>query len=119
MLPVALAPRTGMDAYQPLGTVLVSGLLAGTLLSLLVIPVMNVLVDDLGEVLAMVVEPHPGARIDADLIREALKTRLGRLRSPKVVLSMPSLPREDSGKIARRKLKQQYLDNLARVSAAA
>ena len=37
-----------MDAYQPLGTVLVSGLLAGTLLSLLVIPVMHALVDDLG-----------------------------------------------------------------------
>ena len=47
MLPVALAPKTGMDAYQPLGTVIVSGLLAGTLLSLLVIPVMHALVDDL------------------------------------------------------------------------
>ncbi len=49
MLPVALAPKTGMDAYQPLGTVLASGLLAGTLLSLLVIPVMHALVDDLGQ----------------------------------------------------------------------
>ena len=48
MLPVAIAPRTGMDAYQPLGTVIVSGLLVGTLLSLLVIPVMHVAVDDLG-----------------------------------------------------------------------
>jgi len=48
MLPVAFAPRTGMDAYQPLGTVIVSGLLAGTLLSLLVIPVMHALVDDIG-----------------------------------------------------------------------
>ena len=47
MLPVALAPKTGMDAYQPLGTVLVAGLTAGTLLSLLVIPVMHALVDDL------------------------------------------------------------------------
>ncbi len=47
MLPVALAPKTGMDAYQPLGTVIVSGLLVGTLLSLLVIPVMHVAVDDL------------------------------------------------------------------------
>ena len=46
MLPVALAPKTGMDAYQPLGTVIVSGLLVGTLLSLLVIPVMHVAVDD-------------------------------------------------------------------------
>ncbi len=48
MLPVAFAPRTGMDAYQPLGTVIVSGLLVGTLLSLLVIPVMHVAVDDIG-----------------------------------------------------------------------
>ncbi|MCW3058321.1 MAG: multidrug efflux transporter [Capsulimonas sp.] len=47
MLPVALAPRTGMDAYQPLGTVIVAGLTVGTLLSLLVIPVMHALVDDL------------------------------------------------------------------------
>ena len=51
MLPVALAPRTGMDAYQPLGTVIVSGLLAGTGLSLLVIPVMHALVDDLGRLM--------------------------------------------------------------------
>ena len=49
MLPVALAPRTGMDAYQPLGTVIVSGLLVGTLLSLLVIPVMHVAIDDAGQ----------------------------------------------------------------------
>lgn len=52
MLPVALAPKTGMDAYQPLGTVIVAGLLVGTLLSLLVIPVMHTLVDDLGRWLA-------------------------------------------------------------------
>lgn len=47
MLPVAVAPKTGMDAYQPLGTVIVSGLLVGTLLSLMVIPVMHALIDDL------------------------------------------------------------------------
>jgi HAE1 family hydrophobic/amphiphilic exporter-1 len=47
MFPVAIAPKTGMDAYQPLGTVLVAGLFVGTLLSLLVIPVMHALVSDL------------------------------------------------------------------------
>ncbi len=52
LLPVALAPKTGMDAYQPLGTVIVAGLLVGTLLSLLVIPVTHALVDDLGRRLA-------------------------------------------------------------------
>jgi len=41
MLPLAVCPRTGLDAYQPLGTVLVAGLITGTLLSLLVLPVMN------------------------------------------------------------------------------
>ena len=41
MLPLALWPRTGLDAYQPLGTVLVAGLITGTLLSLIVLPVMN------------------------------------------------------------------------------
>jgi HAE1 family hydrophobic/amphiphilic exporter-1 len=46
MLPVSIFPRTGMDAYAPLGTVIVWGLMAGTLLSLLVIPVMHSLIDD-------------------------------------------------------------------------
>jgi HAE1 family hydrophobic/amphiphilic exporter-1 len=49
MLPVAVAPKTGMDAYQPLGTVIVAGLIVGTLLSLLVIPVMHAVVDDLNQ----------------------------------------------------------------------
>ena len=48
MLPVALAPKTGMDAYQPLGTVIVAGLTVGTALSLLGIPVMHAIVDDIG-----------------------------------------------------------------------
>jgi HAE1 family hydrophobic/amphiphilic exporter-1 len=49
MLPVALAPKTGIDAYRPLGTVIVAGLTVGTLLSLLVIPVMHAIVDDLNQ----------------------------------------------------------------------
>ena len=52
MLPVALRPRTGIDAYQPLGTVIVAGLTVGTLLSLLVIPVMHAIVDDLNDGIA-------------------------------------------------------------------
>lgn len=47
MLPVAITPKTGLDAYQPLGTTIVGGLIAGTLLSLLVIPLLHSLVDDL------------------------------------------------------------------------
>lgn len=47
MAPVAFAPKTGIDAYQPLGTVVIGGLLVGTVLSLFDIPIMHAYVDDL------------------------------------------------------------------------
>jgi len=47
MLPVSLFPKTGMDAYSPLGTVIVGGLIVGTILSLFDIPIMHSYVDDL------------------------------------------------------------------------
>ncbi len=47
MAPVAFFPKTGMDAYQPLGTVIIGGLLIGTVLSLFDIPIMHTYVDDL------------------------------------------------------------------------
>ena len=47
MAPVAFFPKTGMDAYQPLGTVIIGGLVVGTVLSLLDIPIMHTIVDDI------------------------------------------------------------------------
>jgi HAE1 family hydrophobic/amphiphilic exporter-1 len=47
IIPVAIAPKTGMDAYSPLGTVVVGGLIVGTVLSLLDIPIMHAYTDDL------------------------------------------------------------------------
>ncbi len=46
MLPIAIAPKTGLDAYQPLATAVVGGLLVGTILSLFDIPIMHTYVDD-------------------------------------------------------------------------
>jgi hydrophobic/amphiphilic exporter-1 (mainly G- bacteria), HAE1 family len=46
MIPVALFPKTGLDAYQPLGTTILGGLTVGTILSLLDIPIMHTYVDD-------------------------------------------------------------------------
>jgi hydrophobic/amphiphilic exporter-1 (mainly G- bacteria), HAE1 family len=47
MAPVAFFPKSGLDAYQPLGTVIIGGLLVGTVLSLLDIPIMHTVIDDL------------------------------------------------------------------------
>ena len=51
MIPVSMFPRTGIDAYAPLGTVIVWGLSAGTLLSLLVLPVTHSLIEDASDCL--------------------------------------------------------------------
>lgn len=47
MSQVAFWPKSGLDAYQPLGTVVVGGLIVGTVLSLLDIPIMHTVVDDI------------------------------------------------------------------------
>ena len=47
MLPVAFAPKTGLDAYQPLAMAVVGGLLIGAILSLFDIPIMHTYIDDL------------------------------------------------------------------------
>lgn len=46
MIPVSVFPQTGMDAYAPLGTVVLWGLLAGTVLTLVVLPVMHSIIED-------------------------------------------------------------------------
>jgi len=51
MIPVAFFPGTGIDAYSPLGTVIVGGLLIGTILTLFDIPIMHTYVDDLARYL--------------------------------------------------------------------
>ncbi len=47
LAPVAFFPKMGTDAYQPLATAVIGGLLMGTILTLVDIPIMHTLVDDL------------------------------------------------------------------------
>jgi HAE1 family hydrophobic/amphiphilic exporter-1 len=47
MVQISFWPKSGLDAYQPLGTVIVGGLIVGTLLSLIDIPIMHTVVDDI------------------------------------------------------------------------
>lgn len=64
LTPVAFFPSTGLDAYSPLGSVVIGGLLVGTVLSLLDIPIMHTLMDDVAHKLNRVrrrsnAEPEP------------------------------------------------------------
>lgn len=47
MLRIAIIQPTGLDAYAPMATVIIGGLTAGTILSLIVIPIMHTWVDDI------------------------------------------------------------------------
>jgi HAE1 family hydrophobic/amphiphilic exporter-1 len=57
MVPLACWPKTGLDAYQPLGTTVIGGLVVGTVLTLFDIPIMHTLVDDLNRWVRRVARP--------------------------------------------------------------
>ncbi len=46
LVPVAFFPKTGIDAYSPLATVIIGGLSISTVLTLFVVPVLHVTLDD-------------------------------------------------------------------------
>ena len=52
LIPVAFFPTTGIDAYAPLATVVIGGLVMGTLHGLWVVPVLHTYTDDLARALA-------------------------------------------------------------------
>ena len=64
--------------------------------------------DDLGEVLAAVVEPEPGAELDPEVLRAGLAERLASFKVPRVFEFRADLPREDSGKLFKRRLREPY-----------
>jgi len=48
LVPVAFFPKTGIDAYAPLATVIIGGLTISTILTLFVVPVLHDAFDDVG-----------------------------------------------------------------------
>ncbi|MFL6825476.1 MAG: acyl-CoA synthetase [Bradyrhizobium sp.] len=70
--------------------------------------------DEFGEALMAVVEPQPGATLDIPGIRAHLKTSLADYKVPKHVEIMKNLPREDSGKIFKRVLRDPYWQRAGR-----
>lgn len=63
---------------------------------------------DLGESLAAHVEPLPGATLTAGQVRDHVARHLARYKVPSVVVFDDALPREDSGKLFKRRLKECY-----------
>jgi long-chain acyl-CoA synthetase len=70
--------------------------------------------EEFGESLAAVIEPESGARLTATGIQEALREHLAGYKIPKRIDFQTDLPREDSGKIFKRKLREPYWQQTGR-----
>jgi long-chain acyl-CoA synthetase len=64
--------------------------------------------EEFGESLAAHVELHEGAQLTGDAVREHVGTKLAAYKKPRVVEFSQELPREDSGKIFKRRLREPY-----------
>ena len=70
--------------------------------------------EEFGEALMAVVEPQAGVTLDIADIRAQLKTSLADYKVPKHVEILKDLPREDSGKIFKRRLRDPYWERAGR-----
>jgi len=70
--------------------------------------------EEFGEAICAYVQPIGGDTIGASDVRAYLAARLAKYKIPKVVEFTPELPREDSGKIFKRKLRQPYWEKAGR-----
>lgn len=64
--------------------------------------------DEFGEALAAAVQLQPGATLGADEVRAWLHARIAGYKVPRLVHFHDSLPREDSGKIFKRRLREPF-----------
>jgi len=63
---------------------------------------------EFGEVPLAVVQPFAGIELDAGTIRAELTTRLAKYKVPRRVEFVAELPREDTGKLYKRRLRDPY-----------
>ncbi|MFO1086251.1 MAG: acyl-CoA synthetase [Reyranellaceae bacterium] len=70
--------------------------------------------EEFGEQICAYVEPLPGAALDAGQVRAYLAEHVARYKVPKLVEFSTALPREDSGKIFKRKLRAPYWEKAGR-----
>jgi long-chain acyl-CoA synthetase len=70
--------------------------------------------EEFGEALAAHVELDEGAALAEEDVRAHVRTGLASYKTPKVVVFEDALPREDSGKIFKRRLREPYWAGLER-----
>ncbi|HLI25220.1 MAG TPA: AMP-binding protein [Acidimicrobiales bacterium] len=63
--------------------------------------------DDLGEAVTAVVVAEAGARLDADAVRQAARSRLAGYKLPRSVVIVDSLPRNAMGKVEKEKIRRR------------
>lgn len=70
--------------------------------------------EEFGERLCAFIQPLPGAALDAAEVQRFLRRHLAAYKIPKVIEFRDELPREDSGKILKRKLRAPYWEHTGR-----
>ncbi|MGZ4231854.1 MAG: AMP-binding protein [Solirubrobacteraceae bacterium] len=70
--------------------------------------------DTYGEAIAAHVDPDPSAGLTETAVRDHVRTRLAGYKVPKVVVFDTNLPREESGKIFKRRLRERYWQRAGR-----
>lgn len=69
---------------------------------------------DFGESVMAVVEPQPGVTLNEDAIRAYLRERVAGYKVPRTIEFRTGLPREDSGKLFKRRLREPYWKDVGR-----
>ena len=70
--------------------------------------------EEFGEALAAAVQAEPGIGLQAEAVRGYLAGRIAGYKVPKVIAFHDELPREDSGKIFKRRLRDPYWEKSGR-----
>ncbi|NYG59757.1 long-chain acyl-CoA synthetase [Nocardioides daedukensis] len=63
---------------------------------------------DMGEALAAHIQPRPGVQLTEEQVKDHVASHLAKYKVPKVVVFEEELPREDTGKLFKRRLKEKY-----------
>jgi long-chain acyl-CoA synthetase len=64
---------------------------------------------EFGQSLVAAVQTHDGVSLTAQQVRDFLSKKLANFKVPRVVEFRNTLPREDTGKIFKRRLQEEYL----------